>query len=228
MTTDNQTPALDREALRLKYAAQVAEAEKIAAERAAEKLAREAKAALKAAAEKAILDTAMAVEGTPPTIAEYADLEAVKAAEMSETSIKTVLDRFAVENEDSGVTAEGLYSGKARSGDWNGRVDLARMLYSLSKEATGTAPATMNQNLVTKLQQGTLDPNRSKADQLDQYNRDLAIAKLVPAKTWERIVKSLETAYATAEAAYEEAAKLAAEEAAKVTADDADKEGAAA
>lgn len=179
------------------------EADRLAAEKAAElqrqREEREMKAAARKAAETALISAAFsALEAEAPTeVSVYAALAEVTGV-MSETAVKTFLERWATENE---VDASAIISGKARTGKWNGRFDRAAVMYQLGLEAVGAAPATFNQNLY-RLKAGEVpgDP-RSKADQAAEWEHLDAIVKAIPAKSWESVVKAIDAAFAAGEKA---------------------------
>lgn len=160
---------------------------------------REAKAAARLAAEEALVTAALtAIEaGQPVEISSYAALPQVKDV-ISETGIKTYLDRWATENE---LESASFMAGKARTGKWNGRFDRSAVLYNLGLEAVGAAPATFNQNLY-RLKAGEVpgDP-RPKAEQTAEWNLHNAVVGAIPAKAWEAVIKAVDAAYAAGEKA---------------------------
>lgn len=186
----------------------IAEEKRVDAEKAAAE--RKAKAEAKVKAEKAVIAAALESRETPLTIGAYADLPEVKGV-LSETSVKTVLDRLAAEYE---LDASLIYAGKARTGKWNGNFARSATMYQLGLEAVGAAPATFNQNLYRLKSGDTPGDLRPKAEQTAEWERHDAVAKAIPAKAWERVVKALDDAYAAGEKIVDAAAPVSEEAAA--------------
>jgi hypothetical protein len=152
--------------LQAREAAEEAEALKAAEEKAEAARIRAEKAAAKLAAEKAV--RSLALTCAAPLISVYAELPEVKAAELSETTVKGLLDRFGKEKD---LPSEVLYSGEARSAKFNGRHDRSAVIYRLGDLLVGAKPATFNQNLFRLKSGEMIGDERTKAQQEAEYQR---------------------------------------------------------